>query len=116
MGDALVAASLWDDDADGIILIAKASSFISAKPKSHKETMRKDSVRWGAAKARELEKHRKNKTFLFINRSTTTSCDARRKRLVPLTWVMYKKNARATSKPVSALLDAHSGREWITMK
>ena len=87
MSDALVAASLKDDDADGIILIAKASSFISVEPQTHNEAMRADSVGWGAAEARELENHRKNETIVLINRSTTTGSDAKRKRLVPLTWV-----------------------------
>ena len=75
----LVAASLEDDCADGIILITKSSSFVSVEPKSHNEAMRADSVVWGATKARELENHRKNETFQLVDRSATTGTDAKRK-------------------------------------
>ena len=93
MGDVLVAASLEDDCADGIILITKSSSFVSVEPKSHNEAMRADSVVWGATKARELENHRKNETFQLVDRSATTGTDAKRKGLVPLTWAYKRKRS-----------------------
>ena len=53
--------------------------------------MRDDPEGWGAAESRELENHRRNGTFQLINRSSTTGSDAKRKRLVPLTWVYKRK-------------------------
>ena len=93
VGAALAAMSLEDNDADGIILIARSSTSPSAEPRSHAEAMRDDLEGWGAAELRELENHRKNETFKLINRSTTTGSDAKRKRLVPLTWVYKRKRS-----------------------
>ena len=93
VGAALAAMSLEDNDADGIILIARSSTSPSAEPRSHAEAMRDDLEGWGAAESRELENHRKNETFKLINRSTTTGSDARRRRLVPLTRVYKRKRS-----------------------
>ena len=84
---------LEDDDADGIILIACSSTKPSAEPRSHAEAMRDDPEGWGAAESRELNNHRNNETFKRINRSAITGSDAKRKRLVPLTWVYKPKRS-----------------------
>ena len=93
VGVALAAVCLKNDDADGIILIARSSTNPPADPRSHAEAMRDDPEGWGAAESRELENHRKNGTFELINRSSTTGSDAKRKRLVPLTWVYKRKRS-----------------------
>ena len=46
---------------------------------------------------RELDNHRNDETFKLINRSATARSDAKRKHLVPLTWV-YKRKRPGTLK------------------
>jgi len=109
---------LEDDDADGIILIACSSTKPSAEPRSHAEAMRDDPEGWGAAESRELNNHRNNETFKRINRSAITGSDAKRKRLVPLTWV-YKPKRSGVFKARLCVVGssvARSAQGWTSIR